>query len=221
MTPFDDAWSPEPDLLAAYFDGELDGQPDLAELRDQVSAWLSEHPEAYEVLGDYCRLSQLWRATTPPDPGPAVWRELEERVCLHVQRPTGRWRRARRVATVLASAAAVMLALWLGFGRRAPQDAGAGLPQPPAPPIVAPEIDVLPVATAAEITIIRVEGADTQTVVIGELPVHGALELLGPGEAALTSVQPDARDRMMPHVRMGGGHRPMIWARVEPEDHDP
>ncbi len=74
------------------------------------------------------------------------------------------------------------------------------------------DIEVFPVATAAEIAILRVEGADTHTLVVGELPVHGPLVLAGPGEVALTSVQPDARDQMMPHIRLDGPGRPLIWA---------
>jgi hypothetical protein len=92
------------------------------------------------------------------------------------------------------------------------------MPPPVQPAIVkADDVEVFPVATADEIAILHVAGADTHTVIVGELPVLGPLELAGPGEVALTSVQPDVRDNMMPHIRMGGANRPMIWARVAEE----
>jgi hypothetical protein len=47
------------------------------------------------------------------------------------------------------------------------------------------------------------------------------MELLGPGEAAVTRVLPDTRDQMLPHVRMAGPHRPLIWARVDADEMPP
>ena len=39
-------WTPDPQLLAAYFDGELEGRDDRADLRARVEAWLEQHPQA-------------------------------------------------------------------------------------------------------------------------------------------------------------------------------
>jgi hypothetical protein len=66
-----------------------------------------------------------------------------------------------------------------------------------------------------EVEILRVEGADTGTLVVGALPVHGPLELADPGEVTVTSIEPDARDQMVPVIRSTG--RPMIWARLDSE----
>ena len=117
---------------------------------------------------------------------------------------------------LLATAAGVSLLLAWGLGHRVVPDRAQ---QPPRIPAPAPEdvIEVFPVAIASEVSILSVEGADTQTVVVGRLPLLGAMELAGPGDVALTSVQPDRRDNMVPHVRIGGAHRPMIWAPVEAE----
>jgi anti-sigma factor RsiW len=214
-----DDWSPSPELLAAYFDGELVDRPDLAQLRGRIADWLRDHPEAYAIQEDYRRLAQLWRDTIPTDPGPAAWERLEASLAnmplvrpgLSVGRAGLRW-----TAAVVAVAAVIALAVWLGRG--APE--GPQLVHvPPQPPVVVPE--VFPVATAAEVTIVSVEGADTQTLVVGELPLHGPLELAGPDEVTLTSVQRDARDGMTPLVRIGGAQRPMIWARVDAEATEP
>jgi hypothetical protein len=45
--------------------------------------------------------------------------------------------------------------------------------------------------------------------------VHGPLELADPGEVTVTSIEPDARDQMVPVIRSTG--RPMIWARLDSE----
>jgi hypothetical protein len=209
MNATPDDWSPSPEILAAYFDGELAVHP---ELRGRIADWLRTHPEARAVLEDYRRLAQLWQDTTPPDPTAVAWQELDARLAAlqlaRAPRPV-----LRRLAAAVVLAAAMALAVWTGW------------PPPAAPPVqktpIAESDEVLAVATAAEVTILRVEGEDTQTVAVGEMPVHGPLELAGPGEVTLTNVRPDARDRMMPHVRMDGDHRPMIWARVDAEATEP
>jgi hypothetical protein len=204
MTPAPDDWSPSPELLAAYFDGELADQPEVAELEQCIGIWLQQHPEARAVFDDYRRLSQLWHDTTPAQPSPAVWRSLDAHLAALPFAPRVA-RQRRRVwwiaAAALTSAAAVVLALWLQWQ--------------PAPPLAPAAVDeVFPVATAAEVEILHIDGADTQTLVVGELPVGGPLELADPGEVAITSVQPDARDQATPHVRIGDGQRPMIWTRT-------
>ena len=44
-------------------------------------------------------------------------------------------------------------------------------------------------AHASEVTIIRVEGDDAHTLVVGELPLQGSLELVAPGDVILTLVR--------------------------------
>jgi hypothetical protein len=223
MTRPNDDWRPTPEVLAAYFDGELGDRPESDALRQRIADWLRRHPEARAELTDYARLAGLWEETTPTDPDLDAWRRIEERLeAIPASRPE-RPRRfpARRWAVaLLATAAGVVLVLWLGLGRREAPPPIVELKKP-APPAPAVDLEVFPVATAAEVTILRVEGADTQTVVVGILPLLGPLELAGPGEVALTSVQPDARDQMLPHVRMTGSHRPMIWAPTGAGDMEP
>ena len=218
MNHFRDDWRPTPELLAAYFDGELVGSTDRDLLSRRVQDWLRRHPEAGADLADYRRLDRLWQETAPPDPGADAWLQLEARIA---QAPTGTPAPPRRLstgswaATLLATAAAAALAVWLGFTHE--WTPSLARPQPPPPAPVADVVETLPVATADEIAILHVEGADTQTLVVGELPVQGVLELAAPGEVALTSVQPDIRDNMMPQLHIGGAQRPLIWAPVAQE----
>jgi hypothetical protein len=218
MSQSDDDWRPGPELLAAYFDGELAGRPDGDALRERIQDWLRCHAEARGELEDYRQLDRLWKKTVPPEPSADAWEHVAERLRRAWLSRLARPRRAALggwVAALVATAACVALLVWLGVG----DESAPKLVQPklilPAP---VDDMEVFPVATAAEIAILHVEGADTQTLAVGELPVQGALELAGPGEVALTSVQPDARDNMIPNVRIGGTHRPMIWAPFAAED---
>jgi hypothetical protein len=66
--------------------------------------------------------------------------------------------------------------------------------------------------------VLLVDGADTQTLVVGQLPVQGPLVLAEPGDVERISSQPDALDNMVPTFRLHGPHRPMIWARLDEEN---
>jgi hypothetical protein len=213
MNASPDDWNPSPELLVAYFDGELSDCPKLDALRHRVAQWLRHHPEAHAILDDYRRLTELWQQTRPTDPGPRAWDDLE--ACL-LDVPIARPRRRVRpwIGALTAVAAALALAAWLEH--RSP-DRLAVPTVPPIVRVVPEEIEVLQVATASEVNILRVEGADTHTLVVGELPLRGLLELLAPGEFAVSSVRPDARDQMMPHIRVDGPNAPLIWAPVGAE----
>src|SRR5438128_9159443 len=63
-----DVWAPGPEDLAAYVDGELD----LGRHRE-VEAWLTVHPETAADLQAHRRVAELWRATTPAQPGGVQW----------------------------------------------------------------------------------------------------------------------------------------------------
>jgi hypothetical protein len=209
MTPYDDGtWAPSPELVAAYFDGEFEGRDDLAPLRQRLEDWLAANAEGRVQLGEYRHLHQVWSATTPADPGSAAWQKIQAHLeaCLAQPRPlsppAGR-RSLRRAAALLSTAAAgVLLAALLVTN-----------------PAHAPEDDSpFPVASEREVVILHVEGADTGTLVVGELPLQGALVLAGPGDMTLTSVQPAKGDNMIPEVNVEGPGRPIIWARAESED---
>jgi hypothetical protein len=206
MTENDDGWSPSPELLAAYFDGECEGRDDLAPLRRRLEVWLADHPRGREELADYRRLRQLWLLTTPVEPAPAAWLAVQCRLeTCHTGSPPAAQGVGRswpwKAAALLAGAACF---LWTVLVFR------DGTP-------VTEDIEPFPVAAAHEVVILNVEGADTGTLVVGELPVQGPLELAGPGDVTLTSVQPAQRDNMVPEVYVSGPGRPIIWVRADDE----
>jgi hypothetical protein len=221
MTLSNDNWQPGAELLAAYCDGELAGRPDLDALSRRVEDWLRRNPDARAAVTAHRRLDRLWEQTAPPEPGPDAWQHLEARLeHAALSRPSRalfrRFALGSRAAGILAVAASVCLLIWIGLNHRGTPEVAQPKPVPPAA-----TVEVFPVATADEIAILHVEGADTPTLVVGAPPVQGALELAGPGEVVLSSVQPDAHDRMVPHIRFGGKQRPMVWAPVGAEEVDP
>lgn len=209
------------EILAAYADGEFEGRDDLALLKQRVEDWLKSHPEAHAELAQYRRLKQLWVETTPPEPTPAQWRavlaaiEARRTAELEPQPPWPRWSpRTWRIVAAVAAPVAACVALAVVWGLQFSAHVKP-LVTAPAHVLPAESYEVLSVATMDEVEILRVEGADTGTLVVGALPVHGPLELADPGEVTVTSVEPDARDQMVPVIRWTG--RPMIWARLDSE----
>lgn len=213
---------PRPELLAAYFDGECEGRDDLALLKARIEDWLAQHPEAKADLAAYRRLLQLWQETAPPEPAAEQWTQMLDNL-KKVPLPktqTSKPRRRIPVVRVLATvAAALFAALW--WSNWSPEPIHVA----PTPQLVETtpkeEIETLEVATISEVAIIRVEGADTQTLVVGELPLQGNLELVREGDVILTNIQPAAGDSMLPEVRLGTGSTPFIWARLESEQDEP
>src|SRR5262249_48326011 len=77
------------------------------------------------------------------------------------------------------------------------------------------------VATEDEVEILSVQGADTATLLVGTLPVQGPLILVREGDVSLRSVQPAAKDNMVPDLFLQGTGAPMIWARTGAEREAP
>lgn len=204
----------DPELVAAYFDGEFEGRDDTASLRRQVEAWLTANPDARTQLADYRRLRQLWQQTSPAEPRGRPWEKVLAGVRQQLgQSQAGSPRRPARSWLWWASAAACIGLVGLAWTRLMPVQAPS-----PRDHFVSTQSgdEDLPwtVARADEVTILGVEGEDTGTVVVGELPLKGKLELATQDEIRVTSMQPDLSDNMVPRVR---GNRPMIWAVAESE----
>ena len=222
-TPPDHDWQPDPQLLAAYFDGELDDRADLADLRTRLEAWLKCHPDAFAVQQESQALRNLWQETMPPEPGDEVWSQMLQRIDAARQPLPSAARGKRRFAV-----GAIAIGLALGFGlvlslwQLIPSSGGDGVASVVTPEKHAPgeaeESEVLPVATASEVVILRVAGEDTDALVVGELPLHGPMELAEPGEIRFFQVQPASKDHVPQRVRLEGPNRPIIWARAETEE---
>jgi hypothetical protein len=191
----------------------------LAPLRQRVEEWLAEHPEDAEPLDQQRSLARLWEATTPPEPSEAAWATAWTRLETLPLHPAtrGPWRPVVWLAGVLAAGAA---AAWGAFLLLHPE-AGQAIvrheqPWPlklQVPVLHAEPIIPFEVATAEEVEILRVNGADTSTLVVGTLPLHGTLELVSPGDVEV--------QRAEQTVRMGSGSSPMIWAPLPDERSDP
>jgi hypothetical protein len=204
-----DSWTPSRELLAAFADGELDDRPHLAGLLRQVEGWLADHPEAYCELEAQLELTRLMAATTPAPPPLATWARVWSRIVTAPRMGGSRWKVWGIAGLLSASAAAVVLAV-LRFG---PSE-----PTPPAPlpmsqpdltakhdaPLPAPALEVLEVATADEIEIVRVAGADTGSLVTVNLPLDRPIELVEPHEV---EVQPPANNAAGTEIRQG----PVVW----------
>ncbi len=201
------------EILAAYADGEFEGRDDLALLKQRVEDWLVGHPEASAELARIRHLKQIWHETTPPAPAPRKWDAILPRLAGAPPESSphrSAWRRTWGVAAAVA--ASVVVVVGLGISHR------PGGPDSKAPVAVSEDEAPFPVAAAHEVEILNVEGADTHTLVVGELPLKGSLELASPGDVTVTSVQPAARDNMMPEIHVQGPGRPMIYARLEDDE---
>ncbi len=214
---------PRPELFAAYADGELERDPALWPFRQEVEHWLAEHPEDLDQVHGNRPLEELWDETSPAEPAPGSWAVVLERLQslpLETSRRRGlRW--GALVAALGTMAAAVLLVAFLWpeplWPEPRPQQIGLAAKVDNPPAVVPSPLEIYLVASSAEIEILSVEGADTHSLVVGQMPVQGPLELLAPGEVTVTSVQPAASDNMFPDVRLKGPATPMIWARVDTE----
>ena len=202
-------WTPDPQLLTAYFDGELECR---AEMRARLEAWLEAHPDACE---GYQQLQKLWLDTTPTEPSNAAWNRAIDQVDARRRAPIvlpaskGSW------VTVGIMAASIAIFFGLLFGAMRALLPTNVKSDPVA--LLANEGEVFPVALAEEIVIFRIEGADTNLLVVGQLPVSGALELAAPGEIHVFHARPDEADQMVPTMHQTGPGPPVIWAKLDTE----
>ncbi|HYT93361.1 MAG TPA: hypothetical protein VEL76_31885 [Gemmataceae bacterium] len=210
----DEHRAPSPEQLAAYADGELD-YPELAPLKRRVEEWLATHSEAAAEVEGQRSLTRLWQATTPVEPAESVWATVLARL-EQMPQPATRtrsWLGAWVAGILVACAAAVWLAVL--FFQPRDREAVVDRKQPGktnAAPKLAPQIEEpFEVALADEIEILSVRGADTGTLIVGEVPVRGALVLVAPGEVEV--------QRTDAELRVAGS--PMIWTPLENERDDP
>ncbi len=228
ISPHEDR-GPDALHIAAFLDGEFDDQPQLADLGRRIREWLLDHPEAGAAALAQRRLARLMAATAAPEPSEAAWDCILARLeqapapASPARAVTRRWRPTSVAAVLLSAAAAVWVVLALGHRsppavvRPQPDAPAVAVKQAPEPrPAAAPkpqEVEVFPVATADEIEILRIGGADTRTVAVTGMPTLGPLELARPGEIVLTRAESE--------VRVDGSGPPVFWMRQTEEIEDP
>jgi anti-sigma factor RsiW len=202
--------APDPQLLAAYFDGELEGRDDVAELRARVEAWLETHPEARQQGTEQQQLQKLWLDTTPADPSTAAWAECRKAIDA-ARAQAGSTPATRRPWLLFAAVAGValfvgaLIGVWQ-FTRDVEHHHVVQRPHEEP-------VEVFEVAQSHEITILRVEGADTESLVVGIPPLVGLMELADPGDVRVLRVHPAALDKMIANV--SEQPRPIVWAQVD------
>ena len=215
MNPTPDAnWKPDPQLLAAYFDGELESRDDLADLRARLEAYLDAHPELIEELAQHQHLQKLWQHTTPADPSAAAWSKTLDRIeaARHQPAITRSHRRPWIAPAIVAASVAIIVAGVFGILHLVAPKAVEQQPVVIAPKGGPEDFEVLEVARADEVVVRRIEGADTRLMPVGQLPVTGDLELVGRGEVLVRYVRPNPDDQGMPQVIENNG--PMIWGKL-------
>ncbi|HYV37817.1 MAG TPA: hypothetical protein VE988_19180, partial [Gemmataceae bacterium] len=99
-------WTPSPELLAAFADGELDQRNAL---RRNIEDWLAAHPDAANELEAQLELTRLLGATTPAEPSPHTWADMWARINNSPARHYKRWPAAILIAGLAAAAVAIMV----------------------------------------------------------------------------------------------------------------
>ena len=141
----DNAWKPDPELLAAYFDGELEGRDEVADLRARVEAWLEANPQAAEQWGEHQELKKLWQSTTPAEPSAAAWKQSLEGIDSQRRQPSpARRRRFWLIASVVAASVLLFVGLLVGaFRSFGPPQENKQLVQPPRHETPGDDLEIL------------------------------------------------------------------------------
>jgi hypothetical protein len=222
------------ELLAAYADGELDG-----DARARVERWLTDNPDARGELNAQRALSPantgLWERAEPPQPPEGQWvrqlRAIEARLGEPLAAPRGR----AGIWAVVGLAAAMGLAAsvaWLAFGpappppptdQFAPAEQVQNLPRAPLPRESAlgtprPEdplagLTVLAVANDDDVVLDRVPEFPAGWLPVGRNPLQGLLSLASEEELLLAELGPSAAwPTGTPKMTTAPGDAPMIYA---------
>lgn len=139
--------------------------------RDNLEAWLREHPEANDDLADLPRLRELYQSVAPPEPGEAAWSAVHARISESVGRtrsPRPWWAIA---AGAVAAAIIILLLARTGLNTTVPI---------PAPETVQRVEEPFPVVDPDDVTIISMDANDVAALVVGEPPIGDDLEFARP-----------------------------------------
>jgi hypothetical protein len=235
----DRSWSPSPEELAAYADGELDRCSSGAVLKQHIEIWLADHPEGVFQVESLGQLARLFKNTAADEPGEQKWSDLASRIKTKFLEtpppPRRKKRKAWWAAAFLASAAAAVLLAFQAIPRsEAPpkRDPVHSAPVEPFPVASADEVEILRVegsdtpalvvgqppvsgllllAVPGEVEILQVNGEDTDSLVVGQLPVRGPLEMAQPGDVIVKKVEA-TRDHNKPEITANGENPPVVWA---------
>jgi anti-sigma factor RsiW len=170
-----------PELLAAYVDGEL-APPE----RQAVESWLTDHPEARAEVEAQCRIGRAWQSTRPHEPDAGTWAAALEniRARLEVTPLSSRRRLPLRWLVGLAAGILAVISVFLALR-----------PSPPGSLVALGEVDrnePFQAASADDVEITSLADADSDHVLlVGFAPVRGPMLLASEGEILLDDITPD------------------------------
>lgn len=201
--------TPTPSELAAYLDGENNGEESA-----RVEEWLAQNPELAAELEAHEEVSRLYQSAPPPEPSAEAWDGLLARIETELTtrstplgvfghavdrddspRPRRSW-----LAWTAAVAAGILIALAY-VGNPRPRDLAGR--------------DSLPVASDDDVNILSVHGQDIAMLVVGAVPLQEPLALATAHDVTVENVQPDS-DGMMPQIgtNSADASSPMIVAPI-------
>lgn len=224
-----------PELLAAYVDGELDGDS-----RARVERWLANNPEALAELQAQRALSPanhgLWERAEPPEPLGRDWAAAKSRIVERIARSKQvRWRSATWVLAGLSAAGVAAAVVWIAVLARAPVAPPAPAPVPgeivnagsaiaPAPREIAHAggnrsadpldgIGSLPLADDTDVILERVPEFPAGWIVTGRHPIERPITLATEEELRVAEFAPGpAWPTGAPRMTTAPGDAPMIFA---------
>ncbi len=210
---------PTPEDLAAYLDGEFEGDDARIPQKQLVEEWLADHPEAFADLTAWRRLKQIWQDTTPELSEESRWAALLSRIqhdLTHGPKPTVPAPKPFPWGWVSGFAAALLLTvgflIWQGQSPKPEKKT----PSPSFSKNKSPSLPTkpFPVVAADEIQILHVGGEDISGLVIGAPPMEGVMPMAGPDEIVFTSVQTSQEEDPEPNIK---NNPPMIWVPMDKE----
>src|SRR5262249_21863803 len=145
-----------PETLAAYADGELEPRERVA-----LDHWLADHPVARADVDAQGRLTAVWQATQPREPGESAWAavlaSIQSRI--PVAAPVSPRRRLPLVWIAGLAAAVLAAVIFFATDRTSPSDSP------------------FPAASHEDIVITSLADTDSDVLLVGEPPVPGPLAL--------------------------------------------
>jgi hypothetical protein len=205
------------EFLAAYADGEL-GSRD----REKVEQWLTEYPEAHNLLDDQESLGpgnvEFWQAVRPPEPSRRQWGTVAHGI--RGRGPVSRYRRwlpwvGSLAVAATATAATAFIALPAANGPipEAVPDRSIVVPAP-----AEPEDQTFAMAGPDDVRIVSLPEAAAHLLVVGEHPLTDSLVILARADEVEffgIGADPSGRFPEMP-TEVAPEDAPMIWAPKDP-----
>ena len=174
--------------LVALVDGRLD-----AIRTRQIELWLAVHPDDAAVVEEHRQVLCQVRDLAPPQPSESdwdqVWGRIDEALPASPETPA---RPRRRVLAVVAGIAALLL-LTIPSHVSRPRPQGS-VESTAAAPIL--------LASADEVEIVSIDGADLGALLVGEPPLRRPLELAAVGDVELNFAEAGEQGWI---PAMGGG----------------